>query len=181
MIRGTVVGQVWATRRAPGLREQKLDIVLSGASVLSQDREELSNHFVGKVPIVLAAAPHLARRCRKIPRDLDGAPFILPTALSQVYHQVQDALAQWKVRPKMVADIQDMELARYLALSGHGIVPLDACTVSAGPPGKRLKVIGPSHSLGVYESVYLVTRRRKWPHPLVGRLIKNFRLPPSRP
>jgi LysR family transcriptional activator of nhaA len=162
-----------------GLREQTLDVVLSDVSLRSQDQDELSNHLVGKVPIVLAAAPHLSRRYRKIPRDLDGAPFILPSASSQVHHQIQDALARWKVRPKVVAEVQDAESARRLALAGHGIAPLTACTLSASLPAKGLGVIGSEHSLGVCESVYLVTRRRKWPHPLVGRLIKDYRLPRS--
>jgi DNA-binding transcriptional LysR family regulator len=70
-----------------------------------------------------------------------------------------------------------VELARRLAVAGHGIVPLNACTVSASLPANGLKVVGSSHSLGIYESVYLVTRRRKWPNPLVGRLINNFHLP----
>lgn len=160
-----------------GLRQQKLDIVLSDVSIRNQDQDELSNHLVCKVPIVLAAAPHLARRYRKIPRDLDGAPFILPSVPSQVYHQIQDALAQWKVRPHMVAEVQDVELARRLALAGHGIAPLNAYTVSTSLPAKGLQVIGSGHSLGVYESVYLITRKRKWPNPLVERLIKNFHLP----
>lgn len=159
-----------------GLREQRLDVVLSDVSIRSQDREELSNHLVGKIPIVLAAAPHVARRYRRIPRDLEGAPFILPSVPSQCYHQVQDVLAQWKVRPKVVAEVQDVELARRLALAGHGIAPLNAYTVSASLPAGGLKVIGAAHPLGIYESVYLVTRRRKWPHPLVGRLIKVFDL-----
>ncbi|HAZ08802.1 MAG TPA: hypothetical protein DCZ01_09845 [Elusimicrobia bacterium] len=160
-----------------GLRQQKLDIVLSDVSIRSQDQEEFSNHLVGKVPIVLAAAPRLARRYRKMPRDLDGAPFILPSLPSQVYHQLQDELVQWKVRPNVVAEVQDVELARRLAVAGHGIVPLNAYTVSASLPVNGLKVIGSDHSLDIYESIYLVTRRRKWPNPLVERLIKIFHLP----
>lgn len=157
-----------------GLNQQKLDVVLSDVTIRGQDRGEIFNHFVGKIPVVLAAAPRLAGRCRKIPADLEGLPFILPSLPSQVYHQVQDALALWKISPKVVAEVQDVELARRLAMAGHGVVPINLYTVAASLPPGGLKVISASRALGIYESVYLVTRKRKWPNPLVERVIKKF-------
>lgn len=157
-----------------GLSQQKLDAVLSDVSVRSQDRGEFFNHLIGKIPVVLAAAPRVAAACRKVPADLDGAPFILPSLPSQVYHQVLDVLAAWKVQPHVVAEVQDVELARRLAMAGRGIVPINAYTIAASLPAGGLKVINAARSLGIYESVYLVVRKRKWPNPLVERLIKNF-------
>lgn len=158
-----------------GLNQQKLDVVLTDVSIRSQDQGELFNNLIGKIPVVLAAAPHLANRCRKIPEDLNKVPFILPSLPSQVYHQVQDALALWEIQPNVIAEVQDIELARRLALAGHGVAPMNEYTVAASLPRGGLKVIGGSRALGIYESVYLVTRRRKWPNPLVERLIDNFR------
>lgn len=158
-----------------GLNQQKLDVVLSDVGIRSQDRGELFNHLIGRVPVVLAASPRLAARFRKIPEDLDGAPFIIPSLPSQVYHQVQDVLARWKINPAVIAEVQDVELARRLALAGHGIAPLNEYTVAASLPRGGLKVIGAGRTLGIYESIYLVTRKRKWPNPLVERLISNFR------
>jgi len=158
-----------------GLNQQKLDVVLSDVSIRSRDQGELFNHLIGKIPVVLAAAPRVAGRCRKIPEDLGKVPFILPSLPSQVYHQVQDALALWGIRPAVIAEVQDIELARRLALAGHGIAPMNEYTVAASLPTGGLKVIGGSRTLGIYESIYLVTRKRKWPNPLVERLIKNFR------
>ncbi|MDP2865259.1 MAG: LysR family transcriptional regulator [Elusimicrobiota bacterium] len=158
-----------------GLNQQKLDVVLSDVSIRSQDQGALFNHLISRVPVVLAAAPGLAARCRKIPEDLDGAPFILPSLPSQVYHQVQEALAQWNIRPHVVAEVQDVELARRLAMAGHGIAPINEYTVAASLPAGRLKVIGASRSFGIFESIYLITRKRKWPNPLADRLVNNFR------
>ncbi len=158
------------------LREQRLDVLLTDVSIRSHDRE-LANHRVGKVPIVFAAAPALARRHRLIPRDLDGAPFILPSWPSHIYHQVLDRLAEWKVEPRVVAEVQDAELARHLAISGRGIAPLNAYTVSVNLPRNSLTSLRFRGSLGLYESVYLVSRRRKWPNPMTDHLVKRFRLP----
>ena len=158
-----------------GLNQQTLDVVLSDVSIQSQNQEDIFNHLICKIPIVLASAPHLANRCRKIPDDLNGVPFILPSLPSQVYHQIKDALAMWNIRPNVVAEVQDIELARRLAIDGHGIVPINEYTVSESLPAGKLKIISASRSLGIYESIYLITRKRKWPNPLVERLIKNFR------
>jgi hypothetical protein len=35
--------------------------------------------------------------------------------------------------------------------------------------------------IGLYESVYLVTRKRKWPHSRVEHLVQKFRLPAKFP
>lgn len=161
------------------LREQRLDALLTDVSIRSQDREVLSNHLVGKVPIVFAAAPAVARRYRKIPSDLNGAPFILPSWPSHIYHQILDLLAEWKVEPRVVAEVQDAELARHLAISGRGIAPLNAYTISVNMPPKSLIILKTRKALALYEAVYLVSRRRKWPHPIIEYLVKNFHLPKS--
>jgi LysR family transcriptional activator of nhaA len=153
-----------------GLEQQKLDAVLSDVSVRGFEQGEFINRLIGKVPVVLAAAPRLAKLCRRLPADLAGLPFILPSLPSQVYHQVQDALALWKIRPNVLAEVQDVELARRLAVAGHGVVPLNAYTVAASLPSGGLSVLSASRALGLYESVYLVTRKRKRPNPVVDRL-----------
>ncbi|MDO8802869.1 MAG: LysR family transcriptional regulator [Elusimicrobiota bacterium] len=158
-----------------GLDQQKLDVVLSDVSMRSPEQGELFNNLICKIPVILAAAPHLAKRCRKLPADLNKVPFILPSLPSQVYHQIQDALALWNIQPNVIAEVQDVELARRLALAGHGIAPLNEFTVASSLPRRGLRVIGASRAMGIYESVFLVTRKRKWQNPLVDRLIKNFR------
>ena len=160
---------------AAGLGQQKLDVGLSDVSMRSQDQGALLNHLIGKIPVVLAAAPELAGRCKKVPADFDGAPFILPSLPSQVCHQVQEALAQRGIRPNVVAEVQDVELARRLALAGHGIAPMNEYTVASSLPAGRLKVIAASRGFGIHESIYLITRKRRWPNPIADRLVKNFR------
>jgi len=159
------------------LREQRLDVVLMDVGMRSQDQEEFSNHLVGKIPIVFAASPAIARRYPAFPRGIEDAPFILPSLPSQVSQQVNDLLLRWKSKPKVVAEVQDVELARRLAISGYGIAPLNSYTVSVSMPPKALAILGAGKSFGVYESVYLVARRRKWPNPIAEYLMRKFRLP----
>ena len=161
------------------LDQQRLDLILTDVPVRRGEPEAYASHVVGKIPIVFAAVPAMARTYRRFPRDLDGAPVILPMAPSQVYHQVQAFFTEHKLAPLIVAEVQDIELARRLALSGYGIAPLNAYTVSVSLPANGLVVIGKHITLGIYETIYLVTRKRKWPNPLSEHLVKTFRIPPG--
>ena len=158
-------------------REQRLDVMLTDTSVRALGRDSLENHLVGKVPIIFAAAPVLARRYRRFPRDLNGAPFILPSRPSHLNQRILDLFGEWKVEPRIIAEVQDSELARHLAISGLGIAPLNTFTVSVDTPRKSLKILNVKGATGLYVPVYLVCRRRKWPNPLVSHLTENFRLP----
>jgi len=158
------------------LWEQKLDVVLTDVSIRTPEHEEITNHLIGRIPIVFAAAPAVARRHRRIPQDLDGAPFILPSLPRQAYHQIHDLLTRWKVTVNMVAEVQDVELARRLAASGHGIAAINALTASIAAPGTALAILGAGKPLGLHESVFLVTRKRKWQNLIVERMLKDFRL-----
>jgi LysR family transcriptional activator of nhaA len=158
------------------MREFHLDALLTDVSIRSQDKEEFENHLIGKVPIVLAAAPKLSKRFRSLPKDLEGAPFLLPSSPSQVYRQILDLIAEWKIKPHIVAEIQDVELARRMALSGEGIVPLNAYTVSVSLPKGGLNIIGGKKIWGLYESIYIVTRKESASNKMVGFLQKNMNL-----
>lgn len=162
------------------LREQRLDALLTDVSIRTPEHDVIDNHLVGKVPIVFAASPALARRYRRMPRDLDGAPLILPSLPRQAYHHIQDLLTEWDVTPNVVAEVQDVELARRLAASGHGIAPINAFTASVNAPKGSLVALETEEPLGLYESVFLVTRRRKWPNLILEHILKKFRIP-SRP
>ena len=86
-------------------------------------------------------------------------------------------MAEWEVEPRVVAEVQDAELARRLAVSGRGIATLNAFTIAANMPAKSLMVLRTKKAINLYEAAYLVSRRRKYPTPLVAQMVKSFRLP----
>lgn len=157
------------------LRSYRLDLILSDETMSGDAGTEFIARLAGRLPVVLAAAPKLARKLRPLPRALDGAPMILPAYPSQAYHQVLDLFARWKVRPDVVAEVQDVELARRLAIEGRGVVPLNRVTLAASRPRAGLTVLR-TPPLGVYEPVYLIARQRRWLNPLAERALEHFRL-----
>jgi LysR family transcriptional regulator, transcriptional activator of nhaA len=158
------------------LQEHNLDLVLTDVFMHGPQPDELANHLVAKVPIIFATAKRMASKYKRIPADLNNAPFILPSHPSQVHRQVLDLFAEWKIKPQIMAEIQDIEVARRMALSGRGIAPLNAYTVSVSlPKGELVSIIDPK-MIGIHESVYLVTRKRKRLNPLAEYLLKAFSL-----
>ncbi|MCG3206352.1 MAG: hypothetical protein KCHDKBKB_03088 [Elusimicrobia bacterium] len=158
------------------LQEHNLDLVLTDVVMRGPHAEELTNHLVAKVPVVFASTKRLAVKIKSIPKDLDRAPFILPSHPSQVHRQVLDLFSEWKIQPQIMGEIQDIEVARRMALSGRGIIPLNAYTVSVSMPKGAFIPITDRQLLGIHESVYIVTRKRKRLNPLSEHLLKSFTL-----
>ncbi len=158
-----------------GLRAHRLDLILSDTPPAGQEGEEFVSRLAGRVPVALAAAPALARKLGPLPKGLDGAPMILPAQPSQVYHQVLDLFARWKIKPDVVAEVQDVELARRLAMAGRGVVPLNRETLKDPIAAGKLVAL-PIKALGVHEPVHLIARQRRWLNPLAERALDRFRL-----
>jgi LysR family transcriptional activator of nhaA len=159
---------------AAGLRQHRLDAALTDTAMGGPLETDLVDHFICRLPVVLAAAPAVAARCRRFPDYLAREALILPSQPSQVLRQVRDALAALGITPRVAAQVQDVETARRLALTGRGIAPLNSYTVAASLPAGALRVLPTGRPLGVHETIYLVTRRRRRPNPLLSGLIPRF-------
>lgn len=157
------------------LRAHRLDLILSDSMLPGEAVEECISRLVGRVPVAFVAAPGLAKKLGRFPQGLNGAPLILPAQPSQVYHQVLDLLGRWKVKPDVVAEVQDLELARRLAIAGHGVVPLNRQTLKSSRPLGGLIDLH-TKSIGVYEPVYLIARHRRWLNPIAKWALDRFRL-----
>lgn len=155
---------------AEELRHQRLDLVLSTARLPPGTKDEFITKRIGRIPLVFSAVPRRAAAVQRWPRDLGGQPFILP--LGGAYRGIRDLWDQWGISPKVLVEVEDVELARRLALAGHGVAALNAMTAAVQTPGARLVPIG--KPTGLFESVYLTTGRRKYSNPLATRLLEDF-------
>ncbi len=157
------------------LRIHKLDMVLDDTPFRGDAADGIQNHLLVKVPLVLCANKTVSKKFPKIPRDLNDAPIILPTSQSQTYHNLQEYFLKHKVRPRIIAEIQDIELTRRMVISGRGIAPMNQHTVLTAPDHEKLVILG-KKSLDIFDTVYLIKRDRKNPHFLVEKLLKHFKI-----
>ncbi|MEI7752195.1 MAG: LysR family transcriptional regulator, partial [Candidatus Omnitrophota bacterium] len=112
-----------------GLKTHQLDLALSDSIAQTYAEEDIECRLIAKIPVVFCVHTSLAKKYKKIPADLNGAPLILPTAHSQIYLAIQDYFVSHKIKPKIVGEIQEQETIRRLVLSGIGIAPLNKFTV----------------------------------------------------
>lgn len=157
------------------LKDHSLDVIFADRPVQVSAEEEIHNQLIAKIPVVFCAHPSLAKKYKRVPHDLNGAPLIFPTSDSRVFYSVQEYLAAHKIMPKIVAEIQDIELAYRMAVDGLGIVPLNLSMASHAPK-EKLRILNPGGKHDIHESLYLIYKKRKNPHPLAEKIIRKFKL-----
>lgn len=146
------------------LRSRELDLVLSDAPVTPRLDAQVYNHRLGACGQSWVASPALAARLRRgFPRSLQGAPMLLPTADTAIRRAIDQWLDRQRVRPMIVAEIEDDALLRELAVAGSGVAP--APDVLRGPTlaESGLMLLGPLR--GVETEFYLISTERELRQP----------------
>lgn len=158
------------------LMVHKLDLIINDFSYETPFEQGVQNHLVGTIPMVFCVNKRLAGKFKNIPKDLNGAPLILPTAPDQTYHAMQNYIHTNKIKPKIIAEIQDLELGRRLVAIGKGIGLLNSYAVLNSVEKKDLVILKDKSKFKINDTIYLIKRQRKIPHPLIIRIIENFKL-----
>lgn len=158
------------------LESHQQDIVLSDTILPGCIEKEIEHHLLVKIPVLFCARPSIAQKYKHLPKDLNGAPIILPTMQSQGYQAIQDYFITHKIKPKIVGEIQDVELVRRLVLGGVGLAPINQFTINQAPSREPLAILNPKAKPTIFESIYLLTKMRKKRHPLVPKIIEQFQI-----
>lgn len=158
------------------LMVHKLDLVINDFPYEAPIEQGIQNHLAGTIPMVFCVSKDLASKFKNIPKDLNGAPLILPTAPDQTYHAMQNYIHTNKIKPKIIAEIQDLEMGRMFVAMGKGVGLLNSYAVLNSPERKKLAILKDSSKFKIHDTIYLINRERKVSHPLITRVIENFRL-----
>lgn len=155
------------------VKTHAIDLVLSDSPARVAAEEGIENHEIAKAPILFCAHRSIAGRYRNFPKDLDGAPVILPTAHSQIFHSVQQFFTDQGITPDVIAEIQDVELVCRLMLSKAGIAPLSEFMILNSAERKSIAVLDRNHRHVIWNHIYIITKKRRRMHPLVAKLLEN--------
>ena len=156
------------------LDDHMLDIVLTDTPFESHLKDTFTNKLIGKIPIVFCADPKLAQKIKKFPKDLGGKPFLLPAAPRQMFYTLNEFFYENHIKPEVVAEIQDLETVRRLALRGYGIAPINLLTIKGAPAKQKLIVLNKPAQYPLYEKIYLITKQRKMHNPITEMISKSF-------
>ncbi len=166
--------------RSGGLRESlarlatgEVDVVLSNRPATGEGGAPWHTHALALEPVSLVATPALAARPRRFPEDFSGAPVILPSEESDTRLLFERLCESAGVRPRIIAEVDDMAMLRLFAREGEGyalvppVVVRDEIEAGALVETHRLE--------GLRETFYAITLSRKFQNPIVASLVARIK------
>lgn len=151
-----------------------LDIVLSDAPVSGAVRVRAYSHLLGTCGVSVFARPQLAAKYRKgFPKSLDGAPFLLPLATSNMRRQLDQWMDEQKIHVRMVAEFQDSALAQVFGQEGRGLFAGPSVIEQEMREYYNVSVVGRIER--VVESFYAISVERKLKNPAVVAISERAR------
>lgn len=143
-----------------------VDVVISDAPAGSGTSVRAFSHPLGECGTAFFAAPELAKTCRRrFPRSLDGVPFVLPGGQSALRRALEEWFDSLKVQPKVVAELDDVALAKVVAEAGLGVFAAPDVVEKEILQRYKVQLIG--RVKDVRQRFYAISVERKIRHPAV--------------
>jgi LysR family transcriptional activator of nhaA len=162
------------------LEAHTLDVVLANHAVARERGTPWRSTLVAEQPISLVGRkPRGKAPPFRFPQDLDGQPLVLPSETSAVRTAFDLLLELAGVRPRIVAEVDDMALLRLLAREGTALALVPPVVVQDELLGGAL--VERCRIPQLQESFYAITARRQFPHPALRSLLGAGSEGPARP
>jgi len=156
------------------LSVHKLDLVLADSPLNPALNIRAYNHPLGESPITFFAAGGQAARWRAdFPASLDGAPMLMPTASSALRRALDLWFDRNKVKPRMVAEIEDRALMKTFGEAGVGVFTSPQAVEEDVLSKYAVEVIGRTDE--VTERFYAISAERRIKHPAVSAITEAAR------
>jgi LysR family transcriptional activator of nhaA len=143
-----------------------IDVVLADAPAGPGTPVRTFSHPLGDCGSSFFASPKLARACRNgFPGSLDGVPVLLPGSDSTF----RRALDQWfeahKIRPEVIAELDDLALASVLGEQGLGVLAAPDVIDKELRQRYALQLVG--RAKDIRQRFYAISVERKIKNPAV--------------
>lgn len=159
------------------LEQMQLDVVIANQPLRKSMGFEVYNHLLAENPLVLVATPDYRSRLKNFPQGLSQVAMFVP-ADSEIRADASAYFESRGVSVKIQSEIADVALLRLLALTGKGVSLLPRVGVERELASRELYLVHQFRQLR--ESFYAITRERRFPHPLVEKMVRGFELERSR-
>jgi LysR family transcriptional activator of nhaA len=153
------------------LSVHKLDVILTDRPVPSGTTLRVFSHLLGESEIALYGVPDLAKRYKlDFPRNLHGAPILLPTR----NHAIRGRLDHWfeinDIRPDIVGEFDDNALLNTFGRTGTGLFPAPSALAKDVKDQFGAVLIG---EMQIREQFYAISNERKIKHPAVEAILSE--------
>lgn len=165
--------------RSGGLRElllmlqaHQVDFVLTNHPVKRDAETPWHSHLLAEQPVSLVGSPAWKKKRLKFPDDFQNVPVILPTLDSNTRAGFDRLLAAAGVRPRVMAEVDDMAMLRLLARESDALSLVPPVVVRDEIARKQLVE---THRISqLRETFYAITPSRRFPNPLVAELVNRM-------
>ncbi|MFK8042394.1 LysR family transcriptional regulator [Congregibacter sp.] len=175
---------------SPLLTRDDLDIVVrsDGLSVLLKELENLQldvvlvntpptvshdipwlTHLIDEQAVSIVGSPERVAPETDIRELLTTQPLILPSEASSIRNSFDAWMDRMGIRPRIVAEVDDMAMIRLLARADHGIAVVPPIVVRDELDSGFL--VEAKHFKALTESFYAITLKRRFDNPLVRELL----------
>ncbi|MGO4312924.1 transcriptional activator NhaR [Pseudomonas sp. KB_15] len=153
---------------------QRLDLVISDSPMPSHLDIKGYSQKLGECGISFFATPELAARYgHDFPRNLHGAPLLIPGPETVVRSRLQRWFAEQQIQPQIVGEFDDSALMQAFGQSGSGIFIGPSVIAVEVQRQYGVEVIGQTDA--VSESFYAISVERKVKHPGIVAITEGAR------
>jgi LysR family transcriptional activator of nhaA len=150
----------------------KLDVVLTDREVRATGTLRVFSHQLFESEMVVVGTPALAQRYGDgdgFPKNLNSAPFLLPTRNNALRGRIDEWFVQHNVRPDVVGEFEDNALLNTFGRRGLGLFFAPAALAVEVAEQFGAVQIGTVPS--VREQFYMISNDRKIKHPAVEAIL----------
>ena len=153
---------------------QRLDLVISDSPMPSHLDIKGYSQKLGECGISFFATPELAAKYgQDFPRNLHGAPLLIPGPETVVRSRLQRWFAEQQIQPQIVGEFDDSALMQAFGQSGSGIFIGPSVIADEVKRQCGVEVIGQTDA--VSESFYAISVDRKVKHPGIVAITEGAR------
>lgn len=154
-----------------GLETLSLDVVLTNRAPVPDALTSFIVRPVSQQKVGVIGLPARIDAGRGLADLLTSNPLIVPTLETPIRAGFDALCAQLGIKPELAAEVDDMAMMRLLARQGIGLAVLPPIVVKNELESGLLKEA--DHDVGLIESFYAVTAKRKFPNPLLAVLFEQ--------
>jgi LysR family transcriptional activator of nhaA len=150
-----------------GLEAHRLDVVLATAPPSTDAATPWVATRLAEQPVGLMGTPALlSDHTMPLAELLTSVPLVLPTPESNLRQGFDALAAKLGIWPRIAAEVDDMAMMRLLTREGVGLAVLPSIVVKDELAAGVL--VEAEARLGIIESFYAITLRRRFPNPLLA-------------
>lgn len=151
------------------LHAHEVDVVLSNSPARRDAETPWHSHLLAEQAVGLVGVAAWKKKRLKFPEGFGGVPVILPSLESNTRAAFDRLTAAAGVRPRVLAEVDDMAMLRLLAREGEGLALVPPVVVRDEIEDG---VLVETHRIPqIRETFYAITPSRRFPNPLTAELV----------